>query len=318
MNLKMSEPYLRLLAEEWLDTMKTERKYSTYLKYRNICVQYIFDIPETADYTVRDIPMHYKQLTVRFELSESIRSSLFCVLHQIAKYAEEQYGTSPIILRGVKHKPVNRVKEKSITAYEQKKLLIYLWKEMADPKHISEFGIFLCLATGMRLGELCALKWEDVDLEEGLIFINRTVQRLPCEDGSSKTKLYEGDPKSFFSRRVIPLSGELISYMRRMTKQGDYLISGNKPTDPRTYEKRFKRYLKNAGIGDHTFHSLRHTFATNCIDHGVDTKSLSEILGHSDVSVTLNLYVHPSTEVKRKHMDRLTQVYTSYIGVQDN
>ena len=148
-----------------------------------------------------------------------------------------------------------------------------------------------------------------------MLSVNATVQRIAIEGGKRKTMLMEGEPKSIFSRREIPLSDELarllLSYRDRT---GKYVINGERPMEPRTYQNRFQKYLQFAGIKKKNFHILRHTFATNCIESGVDIKSLSEILGHSDVKVTLNRYVHPTTEVKRQHMNSLSAIYGQLMG----
>ena len=197
---------------------------------------------------------------------------------------------------------------------EQMKLLQYLYEEM----DIYKLGILLCISTGLRLGEICALKWEDVDLRGKLLYVNATVQRIAVKGYESRTVLLEGEPKSIFSKREIPLSEEMMKLLFSYYDNSKiYVINEDRPMEPRTYQNKFQKYLEHAGIGKKNFHALRHTFATNCINSGTDIKSLSEILGHSDVRITLNRYVHHTMETKRRHMNSLSVIYGQYLG-QDN
>ena len=315
---------LETIAKEWLSIVKKERKYSTYQKYLGICQKYLFRNPEAEGKMLSDLPGLFGSLSESHTFSSSLAQSICCVFNQIAAYAEEEYQVKPpvrIRMNSKDRKRQRKPAEKTLTPAEQKRFLAFLCAGLEDPVDRNAVGLLLCLSTGMRLGELCALKWEDIDFEEGLIYVNRTVQRLATDSKTAaqkRTRLVEGDPKSFFSKRVIPLSLEMNETLKNLPHAGEYVISGNRPTDPRTYEKRYKRYLEKAGVNDHTFHCLRHTFATNCVDNGIDTKSLSEILGHSDVSITLNRYVHPSTEAKRKYMNSLSGLYTRYMQDQNH
>ena len=180
---------------------------------------------------------------------------------------------------------------------------------------ISKAGIFLCLSTGLRLGEICSLKWVDIDQERRLLHVNRTVQRIKSKEGPAKTVLLETAPKSVFSNREIPMPDTLLALLMPFKKAGqEYILCTNKPMEPRTYQNHFKRYLGETKIPNYNFHTLRHTFATNCIDSGMDIKSLSEILGHSNVQITLDRYVHPSMDTKRKYINALSVDYGQLCG----
>jgi len=161
-------------------------------------------------------------------------------------------------------------------------------------------AVLLCFYTGLRLGELCALKWEDIDFERKLIRLIRTVERLYVEGHKTKTILLEAAPKSAYSRREIPLSNVILKQLCKLRRETDtgYVFGGKKPMEPRTLQYHFKKLLQEAGLPEKNFHILRHTFATNCIEGGTDVKSLSDLLGHSEVQITLNRYVHPSMETK--------------------
>ena len=170
-------------------------------------------------------------------------------------------------------------------------------------------GVLMSLYAGLRIGEVCALQWGDICLEEGTVFVHKTVLRIqePCQDAGPRTRLMVTEPKTPCSRRVIPLPDFLLRYLAG-AKQNEkvYLASGRPaPLEPRTCLSQYKRLLKKAGVEDTTFHTLRHTFATRCIENGMDVKSLSEIMGHSGVSITMQRYVHPSMDAKREQINRL-------------
>ena len=187
----------------------------------------------------------------------------------------------------------------------------FLHKDM----DISKAGIFLCLSTGLRLGEICSLKWGDIDSERGLLRVSRTVQRIKSKEGPAKTILLETAPKSVFSNREIPIPDTLLSLLMPFRRaEQEYVLCTNRPMEPRTYQNHFKKYLGDIKVPDYNFHTLRHTFATNCIDRGMDIKSLSEILGHSNVQITLDRYVHPSMDMKRKYINALSADYGQLCG----
>lgn len=175
-------------------------------------------------------------------------------------------------------------------------------------------AVLVCLFTGLRLGELCALKWSDIDMTGKTLTVNRTVQRLHTEGLKTATALVETMPKSECSRREIPLSDMVLELFINLKNDGEYIFGGGKPLEPRTIQYRFKKMLKDAQLPDKNFHILRHTFSTNCIEGGTDVKSLSEMLGHSDVQITLNRYVHPSMDTKRQYMNELTGFYGQICG----
>ncbi len=297
--------------EEWLDEIKENRKYSTYVKYKSICYKYIFPVIKQKENIL------WKKNTIQMEisninsLSNSMKRSITSIIHEISCFAVEKHNLLPMEI-AVHYERIRKEETEIFTKEEQKKLIRFLNRDM----DISKLGIMLCLSTGIRLGEVCALKWCDVDSENACLYINRTVQRIAIEDGDTKTTLMITPPKSVHSVRKIPLSQSMQLLLNKfyIHKSGEYLWNKNKPLDPRTYQKRFQSYLKEAGIRSKNFHILRHTFATNCIANGMDVKCLSEILGHSDVKITLNRYVHPSMEMKRQYMDYLSDIYGQYLG----
>lgn len=176
------------------------------------------------------------------------------------------------------------------------------------------FGIYLSLFTGIRIGELCALRWSDIDLTNSTMTINKTMSRIyeTYDSKTSKTKIIIDSPKTSSSERIIPLPSSLVKEIikRRQNIKNDetfFLTGTNDFIEPRTYYSKYKKILEANSIQSYSFHALRHTFATNCIERGFDAKTLSEILGHSSVKVTLERYVHPSLELKRSCMEMLIQ-----------
>ncbi len=201
-----------------------------------------------------------------------------------------------------------------LTVYEQGLLM----EELSRSKERLAFGVYLSLTLGIRLGEVLGLRWSDIDFKNGIIHIKRTVNRLPTIDGSVKTELVVGTPKSKKSVRDIPINnelcGEIMLYHAKISRithksvyNDDYVLQSafGGPAEPKTLQETFKRIIKAAGIADANFHSLRHTFATRAVEKGVDVKTLSVILGHASVNFTLDRYAHVLDKQKRKTMDLL-------------
>lgn len=290
------------LAEEWLSTVLVNRKKPTYVKYRGIYEKYL--MRQLGEIPMNQLNTNLLQSIMPQEMSESINKSVCCVLNQIMAYGNQKYQY-PIIYHGEccankKHKKVRILNQK-----EQMDLIQYLSRNM----DIYKLGVYLCLSTGLRLGEVCALRWEDIDHDTNMLRICRTVQRLAVSDCDSKTKLVELEPKTYHSAREIPIPQQLSDLLWTYHNEMPYVIQGNRPMEPRTYQYKFKGYLEAAGISQTNFHILRHTFATNCINNGADVKSVSEILGHSDVKITLNRYVHPPVDTKRSYLEHLVSQY---------
>lgn len=298
-------------AEGWLAAVKASKKHATYVKYCSIYQTYIKGCLEDCALSALNETVISKvfQDEVMERCSDSLKKSISCVLNQILAYAASCYHAERIRY-SYKMKKAGSRQVQTLSQAEQIKLLQCLYDEM----DIYKLGILICISTGLRLGEICALKWDDIDLDEKMIYVNATVQRIAADGQNSRTILLEGEPKSVFSRRGIPLSDEMVKLLSAYHNSNDkYAINSDKPMEPRTYQNKFQKYLQQAGIGNKNFHILRHTFATNCINSGTDIKSLSEILGHSDVKITLNCYVHPTIETKRDYMNSLSDTYGQYL-----
>lgn len=172
-----------------------------------------------------------------------------------------------------------------------------------------KFGILLCIHTGLRIGELCALQWKDFDLMNKTLKVDKTMIRTYTKLDGSKLRITQ--PKSRSSNRIIPLNSSIMYYANLLKNDDEsYILTGNKKwIEPNKYRLFYNRILKDLTLDHRKFHSLRHTFATRCIEYGCDYKSLSKILGHSNVSITMNLYVHPQMEMKRKCVEMLAEYY---------
>ena len=201
-----------------------------------------------------------------------------------------------------------------LPSYKQKRACVFSDQEVQrmataiqDVPNQKNTGILLALCAGMRIGEICALKVSDIDFLAGTIDVSRAVQRIQT---GKKTELLVQTPKSDASERVIPLPSDLLSHLKTAVRglpENAYVLTGtsNKPMEPRTLRYYFSGFLKRCNIRYRNFHVLRHTFATRCIETGMDVKSLSELLGHADVRTTLKLYVHPSLESKRRAIQKI-------------
>jgi len=298
-----------MLVEEWLEEVSQNRKYSTYIKYKKLYLCHIQPL-FSSDKLSRMSNSRIQAQLATLEVSDSTRQSVLAAIKQTLRYVEKQYGyPMPAITACTLQKRTTTVEIMNRT--EQARLIQFLHNDM----NISKAGIYLCLFTGLRLGEICSLKWDDIDQERGLLRVNRTVQRIESKEGPAKTALMETPPKRAFSKREIPIPDTLLGLLTEFWQEGqEYVLQKNKPMEPRTYQNHFKKYLKGINAPSYNFHILRHTFATNCIDSGMDVKSLSEILGHSNVQITLNRYVHPSMDTKRRYINALSADYGQFCG----
>lgn len=193
-----------------------------------------------------------------------------------------------------------------LTLDNQRKLM----KHLTDNFTFRNLGILICLNTGMRIGEICALKWSDINLSEATISVNKTLERIYIPDATpAKTEIVISSPKTVNSRREIPIGKGLLKILRSIiavVNKDFYVITNEaEPTEPRTYRNYYKRLMESLHLPAMKFHGLRHSFATRCIESMCDYKTVSVILGHSNIATTLNLYVHPNMEQKKKCIDKM-------------
>lgn len=290
------------LSGLWLESIANSVKESTYSNYSMKLEKHIIPYFGDIRYEKLNIKIFNGFIAEKLSLGLSPRyvSDICRVIKSITKFARQKlnYSDKAELLS----LPKCEKKEcKMLNSVQQKLLTDYL----SDSTSPSNLGIFISAVTGIRIGELCALKWSDIDLEKRIITVNKTMQRIKNICGKTATKIVITPPKSKTSAREIPVPDVLYSYLTAMQKSDNcYILTGKKIfAEPRTMQYRFRSVLKKLGLPQVNFHALRHMFATKCVDIGVDVKTLSEILGHCSVELTLNRYVHSSIERKRSCMN---------------
>ncbi len=295
-------------CDEWLRQRKSRIKESTYIKYDTVLEKHIkpklggcFPLGITTG-TVDDFS---KELLFNDGLSVKTVHDILTLLHGILKYTALQFpGIFPTIEINY---PKEVRKEMRVLSYEEQNRFAEFLLNDTD---CCKFGILLMMTTGMRIGELCALKWENINLRERTIRISGSLQRLhnTGADGETKTRIVIGSPKSSTSARTIPITDYTLELCRRfeVKNAGAYVLTGNERyMEPRTLQYRIEKYTDECELNGVHAHTLRHTFATRAVEVGFEIKSLSEILGHATTTITLERYVHSSMELKRINMDKL-------------
>lgn len=301
----MKKIQLEELFSEWIVQKKLCVKNSTIDKYSYIWEIYLKPVLSdkyTSDYLNADFQtsinllLHDKYLTKSVSINKSIEN----VYNQLLKYISHKYGISMQYLHfNNAHKIV--IHNKIFDNHEIKTLSNHLISNI----NTMNLGILICIFMGIRLGEVCALKWSDINLETHTLHIQRTIirQKNTSIVPITKTCLVESIPKSLCSDRYIPIPNIIFKQIHNFYRPSGYILNYEKYTDPRTLQKRFSSLLKVLHIKHHNFHALRHTFATNCIENNMDVKTLSELLGHSDVKITMNRYVHPTLHMKKTQLE---------------
>lgn len=293
---------VEFLFEEWLSMKKLCVKESTIANYVFKINKHLKPFFSGLKFSLLSPKIVYDFISEKQSegLSAKYIADMVVILKSMAKYTAKTYHCT----NEIADIELPKTEKKELKLYskdEQKILKSALLKEINPTK----LGILLCLFSGIRIGELCALKWSDIDFCSGLLNITKTCQRIKC---GNSTKIVITSPKSASSARIIPLPKFLLDILREFAPSdcNSYFLSGTeKIIEPRTMQYRFKSILKKANLPSTNFHSLRHIFATNCIEIGFDAKTLSEILGHGSTAITLNLYVHSSMHHKRECMEKL-------------
>lgn len=297
------------LSREWLSIKRLSIKESTYVKYHGFIDNHImpyFRGIKTAHITselVSEFIAEHESLSVKTV------HDMLSVLIQIIRYGQSKSYIGYFDFDGVIY-PKAVKKELPVLKNTE---LIRLVNHVQMNFEIQKIGVLLSLFMGIRLGEICALQWKDVNFSEETIHIYKTMQRLKNLDSKAqaKTRIVIDAPKSQKSVREIPVPSFLMELLREYRSDDDaYILTGTADyIEPRTYQRMFSRYLKDSGVDKINFHALRHTFATRAVEQEFDIKSLSEILGHSSVKFTLERYVHPSDEYKKMNLEKLSVFY---------
>lgn len=291
------------LVLDWLKKQKIYLKYSTFTNYCNISHNQI--IPNLGNYEVDQLNNDILQEFILNRLKEGRCDGKGGISQ---KYAQDIITVLKLTLGKEVEIQLPYSPPKEVEIFEKSDQVALINSLQSNICH-KNFGILLTIHTGLRIGELCALRWSDINFDTQLLHINKTMIRTYTKEDGSKLNITP--PKTRSSIRTIPLNKWIMQYAVLLRgSENEYIITGKeKYIEPNKYRLYYNRQLKNLDLPHRKFHSLRHTFATRCIECGCDYKSLSELLGHSNVSITMNLYVHPQLELKRKCVELLADYY---------
>ena len=323
-------PDMACYCDRWLSANSARLKPSSRAKYRTDIENHIkpfFGDKLPGEILPEEIDGFTRSLLTGKGLSPKTVRSILTLFHSILSYTGKRSGGKLPDVE-ITYPKSFRKNTRVLDEKEETALVQLLAREMDACK----FGVYLALRTGMRIGEICALRWCDISFEAAAISVCHTALRLPrgnaCQadpdrpsaaagdDGGalalSRTELVIGTPKSESSLRLIPLMPDIATLCERFRPEEPeaFLLTGtDRCMDPRKLQRHLKKYLEECGIPEAHFHTLRHTFATRCVEAGFDVKTLSEILGHSNIGITMNLYVHPNLDLKRENMNRLKSLF---------
>ena len=301
------------LLDLWLHSSQLNTKESTHARYTHLINTHIK--PQLGKYALSIISTEIIEDFIELQLVEGrldnngglapkTVTDILTIVKSTIEYAE--YKGLPVACNLSKLTIKKKEKEMRVLTQKEQDALISV---LVDAMDLYKFGVLLALYTGIRVGELCALQWEDFNLTQATLKIRKTLQRIQDTRNRafSKTKIVITEPKSQCSMREIPLPAFVVDMAKKfIANPKAYILTGtDRFVEPRTMQNRFKKNIKNSGIADANFHALRHTFATRCVEVGFEIKSLSEVLGHANVNITLNRYVHSSFELKYSNMNKL-------------
>ena len=301
----------------WLDSNRRRLKDSSSAKYLTDIQNHIlpfFGKTSPVQITSEEVDRFIQMLLYEKKLSPKTVRNILALFHSVFVYAGKrscQTLREPEIIYPRQQKKDIRV----LAEWEEKRLMLFLAKDM----DLCKFGVYLALRTGLRIGEVCALRWHDISLRTRTISVQKTAQRVKClepgDGAGARTRVMIGAPKTDSSCRVIPLMSDLAALCMRFgpaVSEAFVLTGTGQCMEPRKLQRRFKNYTDACRLADVHFHTLRHTFATRCVEAGCDVKTLSEILGQSNITVTMNQYVHPSLNRKRETMSLLKTMIHVY------
>lgn len=295
----------------WKDEKRHYVKRSTMSAYDLILEKHLLpvfaDMSAIEEGTVQEFVIN----KLNSGLGHKTVKDILIVLNMIARYGAK-HGKFNHPDWDVKFPADRSTKELPVfTVAHQRKLMGHVVKNFT----FKNLGVLLCLHTGMRIGEICALTWGDIDVKQGIIKVSKTIGRLYVAEGTSpRTELVLSSPKTKSSYREIPMTQDLLKLikpLKAIVNNGYYVLTNDEsPTEPRVYRNHYKQLLRSLGLPELKFHGLRHSFATRCIESRCDYKTVSVLLGHSSISTTLNLYVHPNMEQKKRCLDKMIK----YLG----
>lgn len=294
------------VVELWQADKQQFVKKSTFAAYSLLIANHLLPaFSEANDISEEDVQQFvFKKL--KEGLSQKSVKDILIVLKMILRYGAKHnlMEHRQIEIRF----PTEREKQEVevLSKANQRKIMEFVKSNFT----FQNLGIYICLSAGLRIGEVCALTWNDIDAEQGVIYVNKTIQRIYLVGEIEKrTEVIIDTPKSKNSIREIPMTKELLRMVKPLKKvvNSSFFVLTNSaaPTEPRTYRNYYKRLMKQLDIPALKFHGLRHSFATRCIESNCDYKTVSVLLGHSNISTTLNLYVHPNMEQKKRCIEQM-------------
>lgn len=300
----------RITVAKWMRTwMESELlgsvKPSSYQVYLRQFERHV--LPALGGYALSELTQGIVHgFVMQLEASNLARSTakgIYRLLAAAMRSAQEEGLILKNPCRKIRVQREERAAQRALSRQEQEALC-------AQPEGQADLPALLSLYTGMRLGEICGLKWTDVDWERQTIAVRRTAQRVARLDptGGGRTMLMVGSTKSLRSERVLPAPAFLLERLkeRRAETASEYIFGvSNRAAEPRTLQRRFRRQMERLGITGVHFHTLRHSFATRLLELGIDVKTVSALLGHRSAKTTLDFYAHVLIDRQRSAMERL-------------
>ena len=301
------------LIKEWYKFYSCDRiKNRTAERYRGVIDKYILpylgetEIDTVERKTVQEFLYSLRAIGGDYGLSASSVNVVHSVLKSAFAYACEAEMLEINPCERIRRVPVQGRKAEAFTREEQEKIE----KAVSDTEDGRLVGVLICLYTGLRIGELLALEWSDVDFRRGILIIRKTVYRGRDENGGWRVCV--DTPKTASSERIVPLPYYIIDMLKKQKRMGlsEFVIENKKAErmSVRSYQYLFERLTATAGVRSLNFHALRHTFATRALESGMDIKTLSEIMGHSNATITLNRYAHSMLDNKIAVMRRFPRI----------
>lgn len=294
------------VALMWQEEKRFYVKRSTFAAYALLLTNHL--VPAFGSFNEVTEPMVQEFVLRKLDrgLSQKYVKDMLVVMRMVLSYGDKK-GYMDYRRIDVRFPTVRERKEVEVLSRNsQQKIMRYLTENF----NYMNLGIYICLCSGLRIGEICALQWEDIDLHAGVIRISKTIQRIYTKNRyGCRTEVVIDSAKTMSSMRIIPIVKELKAILLSRCKyiDGDnYVLSNSRhPMEPRTYRNYYNRLMKELQMPKMKFHSLRHSFATRCIESQCDYKTVSALLGHSNISTTLNLYVHPDMEQKQRCVEQM-------------